>query len=149
MINGPTAWTLSGLVLRPAWRINCSGAGSNLTPSLSSVGLPSLGSSYDIAVADALGGTFGVLASGLSDSTWSGGSLPAPLPGAPGCMLLVDPVVLDAVVLSGVGTGSVSFAVPTSSGLIGTEIFHQWGILDAVNALGVVMSNAGRASIGN
>jgi serine protease AprX len=149
LVNGPTAWTLSGLVLRPAWRINCSGAGSNLTPSLSSVGLPSLGSSYSVSVSDALAGTFGVLASGLSDSTWSGGSLPVALPGAPGCLLLVDPVVLDAVVVSGSGAGSVSFSVPSSSGLIGAEVFHQWGILDAANSLGVVMSNAGRASIGN
>jgi len=149
LVNGPTSWTLSGLVLRPAWRINCSGAGSNLAPALSSVGLPSLGSSYSISVADAAPSTFGVLASGLSDSTWSGGSLPAALPGAPGCLLLVDPVVLDAVVLTGAGTGSVPFSVPSSNGLIGTEVFHQWGILDAVNSLGVVMSNAGRASIGN
>ena len=149
LVNGPTAWTLSGLVLRPAWRINCSGAGTNLSPALSSVGLPSLGSNYDIAVSDALGSTFGVLASGLSDSSWSGGALPAPLSGAPGCTLFVDPVVLDAVVLSGAGTGSVTFSVPNSNALIGTQVFHQWGILDAVNALGIVMSNAGRASIGN
>jgi len=149
MVNGPAAWTLSGLVLRPAWVIHCSGAGTNLTPALGNNGLPSLGGSYDIDVSDALGGTVGVLASGLSDSTWSGGSLPAALPGAPGCQLFVDPVVLDAVILSGTGTGSVSFSVPNSNGLIGTEVFHQWGVLDAVNSLGVVMSNAGRASIGN
>jgi hypothetical protein len=149
MINGPAAWTLSGLTNFPSWRINCSGAGTNLTPAMGSVGLPSLGGSYDISVSDALGGTFGVLASGLSDSTWSGGALPAVLPGAPGCLLLVDPVVLDAVLLSGSGTGSVSFSVPNSNGLIGTEVFHQWGILDTVNSLGIVLSNAGRASIGN
>jgi hypothetical protein len=64
-------------------------------------------------------------------------------------LLLVDPVVLDAVLLSGSGTGSVSFSVPNSNGLIGTEVFHQWGILDTVNSLGIVLSNAGRASIGN
>lgn len=149
LINGPTAWTQSGLVSNPSWRINCTSASSNLTPVLSNSGMPSLGSSYNVTLADALPGTFAVLASGLSDSTWSGGALPSALPGAPGCTLFVDPVVLDAVVTSATGTGNTSFSVPSSTSLIGTTVFHQWGVLDAVNGLGIVMSDAGRASIGN
>ena len=58
-------------------------------------------------------------------------------------------MVLSVVVTSAGGTGSVSFAVPNSAGLIGAEAFHQCGVLDAVNPLGIVMSNAGRAAIGN
>src|SRR5690606_38962903 len=120
-----------------------------LSPAINNVGLPRLGQNYDVALSDALAGTFAVLASGLSDSTWTGGALPWPLAGAPGCDLLVAPVVLDAVVTSPTGTGSSTFFVPSSSVLIGTELFHQWGVLDAVNPLGIVMSNAARASIGN
>ena len=149
LINGPVNWTLSGLVVNPAWRIHCSGNGVNLSPAIASIGLPRLGSSYDVAVSDALAGTFAVLASGLSNTTWNGGALPAPLPAAPGCTLFVAPMVLSVVVTSAGGTGSVSFAVPNSAGLIGAEAFHQWGVLDAVNPLGIVMSNAGRAAIGN
>ena len=148
-VNGPAAWTQSGLTNFPSWKINCTGTGTNLAPQLSNAGLPSLGSSYSVEISDALSGTFAVLASGLSDSTWSGGSLPALLPGAPGCTLLVDPVVLEAVATSASGTGSTSFTLPNSAGLIGTEVFHQWAVLDAVNSLGIVMSNAGRALVGN
>ncbi len=75
--------------------------------------------------------------------------MPSPLPGAPGCSLFVDPVVLEAAATSATGTASRSFVVPNSAGLIGAQIFHQWGVLDAVNGLGIVMSDAGRASIGN
>ena len=149
MVNGPAAWTQSGLTGFPSWRVNCTGAGTALVPSLGSTNLPNLGSSYSVTLADALPGTFAVLASGLSDSMWSGGALPAVLLGAPGCMLFVDPVVLDAVATSVAGTASASFSVPNSAGLIGVQVFHQWGVLDAVNGLGIVMSNAGRASIGN
>ncbi|MGK0203222.1 MAG: hypothetical protein ACI9S9_002300, partial [Planctomycetota bacterium] len=147
--NGPAGWTQSGLVTNPSWRVNCTSPSSNLTPALSNGGLPTLGSSYNVTLSDALPGTFAVLASGLSDSTWSGGALPAALPGAPGCTLFVDPVVLEAIATTGAGTATTSFTVPNSAGLIGTMVFHQWGVLDAVNGLGIVMSNAGRASIGN
>ena len=149
LVNGPAAWTQSGLVDTPSWRVNCTGPGTSLVPSLASASLPKLGSSYSVTLADALPGTFAVLASGLSDSTWNGGALPAALAGAPGCTLFVDPVVLDAVATSVTGTGSTSFAVPNSAVLIGLQVFHQWGVLDAVNSLGIVMSDAGRASIGN
>lgn len=147
--NGPAAWTQSGLVSNPSWRVNCTNPSSNLTPLLSNSGLPSLSASYSVTIADALPGTFAVLASGLSDSTWSGGALPAALPGAPGCTLFVDPTVLDAIATSATGTGSVSFSVPASTGLIGAQVFHQWGVLDTVNGLGIVMSDAGSATIGN
>jgi hypothetical protein len=147
--NGTPNWTQSVLVSNPSWRVNCTGPSSNLSPVLSNGGLPNLGSSYSVTLADALPGSFAVLASGLSDSTWSGGALPAPLPGAPGCTLFVDPVVLEAAATSITGTASRSFVVPNSAGLIGAQIFHQWGVLDAVNGLGIVMSDAGRASIGN
>ncbi|MFK7741095.1 MAG: S8 family serine peptidase [Planctomycetota bacterium] len=148
-VNGPTAWTQSGLVQNPAWIVNCTGPGTQLAPSIGNSGLPQLGSSYGVTLSDALANTFAVLASGFSDSTWSGGSLPAPLPGAPGCDLLVDPLVLDAVATGAAGAGNVSFNVPSSTSLVGFEVFHQWGVLDAVNAAGLVLSNAARASVGN
>ena len=87
-----------------------------------------------------------VLVSGASNTTWSGGSLPAPFPGAPGCDLLVDPVVLDMRITP---NASVSFSVPNNVALEGAELFHQWGVLDAVNSAGIVLSNGGRARIGN
>jgi len=145
-VNGPQAWTQSGLVDNPSYIVNCTGAGTFLSPAIGNNGLPQLGTSYDITLSDELSGTFAVLASGMSNTTWSGGSLPAPLPGAPGCNLLVDPVVLDARTTPG---ASVTFTVPNNVALEGVDVFHQWGVLDAVNPAGIVLSNAGRARIGN
>jgi len=145
-VNGPQAWTQSGLVDNPCYRVNCSGAGSFLTPAIGNSGLPQLGGSYAITLADAVPGSFAVLASGMSNTTWSGGTLPSPLPGAPGCNLLVDPLVLRASPTNG---ASLSFSVPNNVALEGVEVFHQWAVLDAVNPAGIVLSNAGRAKIGN
>ena len=47
------------------------------------------------------------------------------------------------------GNASVSFSVPNNGALVGTEVFHQWFVLDPVNAVGLVTSNAGRARVGN
>ena len=145
-VNGPQAWTQSGLVDRPCYRVNCTGTGNFLTPAISNSGLPQLGGSYAVQLSDAAQGTFAVLASGTSNTVWSGGNLPAPLPGAPGCDLLVDPMILSATTTPG---ASVPFAVPNNVALEGAEVFHQWAVLDAVNAAGLVVSEAARAKIGN
>ena len=119
-------------------------------PELGNTGLPVLGATYNLDLAEAPGATFAVLVSGLSDETWSGGSLPLALPGAPGCDLLVDPIVLTASMTSSSGTTSGAIAVPNSTGLVGTDVFHQWVIIDgSANSLGLVTSDAGRARIGN
>ncbi|MEC7726530.1 MAG: choice-of-anchor J domain-containing protein [Planctomycetota bacterium] len=144
-VNGPAAWTQSGLVTAPSYRVNCAGAAS-LTPTLGSSGLPQLGGSYTVTLADEAPSTFAVLASGLSNTTWSGGTLPVALPGAPGCSLLVDPAVLSA---RPTGNANVAFNVPNNGALVGTELFHQWCVLDAVNPAGLVVSDAGRARVGN
>jgi hypothetical protein len=58
--------------------------------------------------------------------------------------------VLEAIVTSGTGAASSTILVPNSAGLIGAVLFHQWAVLDApANALGIVVSNAGRAAVGN
>ena len=144
-VNGPAAWTQSGLVTAPSYRVSCSGANS-VTPLLGNSGAPQLGGSYAVTLSDEAPNSFAVLASGVSDTTWSGGALPAPLPGAPGCSLLVDPLVLAS---RPTGNASVSFSVPNNGALVGTEVFHQWFVLDPVNAIGLVTSNAGRARVGN
>ena len=143
------AWSQSVLVEHPSWRVNCTGTATPLSPELSNSGLPVLGSSYSVTLADALDTAFAVMASGTSDTTWSGGSLPAPIPGAPGCDLLVSPDVLAAALTSATGTASSPISVPNNSSLIGFELFHQWVVLDNANPAGLVFSNGGRAKVGN
>ena len=145
-VNGPANWTQSVLVQRPSYRVNCSGQGTALTPQIGNVGLPKLGANYSVTLADAVAGSTGVLLSGTSDSVWSGGALPFPLSGAPGCNVLVEPLVLFAATTPG---ASQAFAVPNNAALEGVEVFHQWAVLDTVNPAGIVLSNAGRAKIGN
>jgi hypothetical protein len=31
---------------------------------------------------------------------------------------------------------------------MGLNVFHQWAVLDTVNALGIVVSDAGKATVG-
>jgi len=50
---------------------------------------------------------------------------------------------------SATGTATYSIAVPNSTSYIGIELFHQWAVFDAVNPLGIVVSDAGMARLGN
>jgi len=144
---GSGNWNQSGLVQRPSWRVNCSGGGA-LSPSLGNAGLPILNSSYSVTLSDTIPSTLAVMASGLSDTVYNGTPLPVALPGAPGCTVYAAPQVLDLHITNASGNANVSFAIPGSPGLIGAEIFHQWAVWDpAINSLGIVMSDAGRATI--
>ena len=53
------------------------------------------------------------------------------------------------VVTSPTGTASTSFSVPNDVSFVGVALYHQWAVLDAVNSLGIVVSNGGRALAGN
>ncbi|HEX6812357.1 MAG TPA: S8 family serine peptidase [Planctomycetota bacterium] len=143
------AWSLSTAVTRPSWRVTCTGGAQFATPDLGNSGVPDIGGSYAVTLGSALANTPVLLVSGFSDQIYSGVPLPLPLPGAPGCNLLVAADVLFLQFASAAGTSSFPIAVPASVGLIGTQLFHQWAVFDPVNALGLVVSNAGKASIGN
>jgi len=143
---GSGNWSQSGLVQRPSWRVNCSGGGT-VSPSLGNLGLPTLNSTYNVTLENALPSTFAVCISGLSDQTYSGGALPVALPGAPGCNLYVADTLLQLFVTTGAGTASAPFSIPASPANIGVDLFHQWAVVDNVNTLGIVMSDAGRATV--
>ena len=89
-----------------------------------------------------------VLLSGLSDTVYQGAPLPAALPGAPGCDLQASADVTSAQVVSSTGTASGTINVPNAASLMGLPVYHQWAVLDSVNALGIVVSDAGRATVG-
>jgi choice-of-anchor B domain-containing protein len=140
-------WNQSSLVQRPSWRVNCTGGGA-LTPSLGNTGLPILNSSYTVTLGDTIPATLAVMVSGLSDSVYNGTPLPVALPGAPGCSVYAAPQVLDLYITNAAGTAGASFSIPGSPGLVGLEVFHQWAVWDpTINSLGIVMSEAGRATI--
>ena len=140
-------WSQSGLVQRPSWRVACVQSGT-ATPELGNNGLPSIGSSYDVTLDLAAASSVGVLLSGLSDSIYQGTPLPVSIPGAPGCDVQAAPEVTDAVAISANGTASGTVTVPNTPTLMGLDVFHQWAVLDAVNAVGIVVSDAGKATLG-
>lgn len=142
------AWSQSGLVQRPSWRVDCGGIAGFSSPELGNAGLPALGSSYDITLSKAAASSVAVLISGLSDQVHQGIALPVMLPGAPGCSVYAAPETTQAELISATGDASATFMVPNSAGLIGLDVFHQWAVLDTVNALNLVVSDAGKASIG-
>ncbi|MGK0202457.1 MAG: serine protease AprX [Planctomycetota bacterium] len=141
-------WSQSGLVVRPSWRVSCGGGAGFATPQLGNSGLPSIGSSYDVTLDLAAASSVAVIFSGLSDSIYQGTPLPVTLPGAPGCDVLAAPAVTTAELISVTGAASSTIVVPNTAILMGTEVFHQWAVLDAVNALGIVVSDAGKATLG-
>jgi len=142
------SWNQSGLVDRPSWRVDCGQSGGFSSPEISNVGLPSLGTTYDVTVSRAAVSSFAVLLSGLSNTVAQGVSLPAALPGAPGCDLQASPDVTDFQSVSGAGTASGSVSVPNSLNLMGLPVYHQWAVFDNVNSLGIVVSDAAKATVG-
>lgn len=140
------SWNQSSLVQRPSWRVTCTGGGT-ITPSIGNAGLPVVSSSYDVTLANALPSAFAVMISGLSDTVHNGLPLPAPLPGAPGCSVFVSPDVTQLFVTDASGAASAPFSIPANPGNIGLSLYHQWAVVDPINALGLVVSEAGKATI--
>ena len=147
--TSPTAaWTLS--LLRSSWIVNCVQAPQYQVPALELSALPLLGTTYNVALTRALPATQAVLLSGLSDTSFQGTPLPAALPFAPGCNILVAPDALNSVVTSATGTASAPIVVPNSPSLSGFTAFHQWVVLDAAaNQAGLVVSNASSVTVGS
>ena len=69
--------------------------------------------------------------------------------GAPGCSLLSDLVLTLPVGVGPAGEGVHGFLVPDESALLGLTVFQQFVIADpGANALGLVVTNAGKAILG-
>lgn len=146
--TGNGAWSFQ--VVRPGWSVRCTNQPLNLTPSMGVTGLPQLGATYSPSVTDALAGTAAVLVSGLSDQAWQGLPLPLSLPGASGCDLLTAADASEVTLTDAAGAASLSVTVPSAQSLVGLQVFHQWAILDpSANAISIVMSDGGAATIGN
>jgi hypothetical protein len=142
-------WTLSGAVTRPSYSVTCAGGGQFKVPALDGAGVPTIQAPYEVTLQDAVGNSLAVLVSGISDAFLGITPLPIVLPGAPGCELLVSNELLSPVITSSGGEAGFTLLVPNNPALLNALIFHQWAVFDAVNPLGIVVSNAGRARIGN
>ena len=128
-------------------------AGANGIPTLTCPGLPRVGASTTLALANLPKSAphLGQLYFGVSDKLWGTQPLPWDLSvlAMPGCKLYVS---LDLPVSFSTGTtGSTQlwFPVPYDPYLLGQSLFVQADIFDpAANLLGVSMSNAGKLTLG-
>ncbi len=142
------SWIQSGLITAPAYQVHCVGGGQFAVPLVDHSGRPQLGSSYSVRVRDALAMAPCFSIAGYSDTVYQGTPLPAPIPGAPGCMILVEPILPMFGLIAPDGTAGITVPIPNDPQFMGQHICHQWVILDAVNQIGMVTSNGGKARVG-
>lgn len=127
--------------------------GSIGVPSLrnSDCSLPWIGTQLDLVMDNLPPANPALMCFGLSDTQSSGTPLPASLAafGMPGCTAYVS---ADVFVLlnNQTGTAHYSLQVPTATALAGLPVFVQGLVVDpTANPLGVVVSGAGAAILGN
>ncbi|MGK0303113.1 MAG: hypothetical protein ACI89X_004001, partial [Planctomycetota bacterium] len=138
-----SGWTFQ--LMRPSWHVRCTSLPLFPVPVLDADALPLIGTTYNLTLTDAVPSSLAVLVSGLSNT----GPVGVPLPGAPGCDIYATPTALDQVMISATGTATSPITIPNSTVFTGIIVYHQWAILDVgANQLGIVMSDAGIATVG-
>ncbi len=124
-------------------------AGSNGTPTLAFVAPARIGTTFSLSITNmrAAGGSVLVLL-GLSTTSASFGPLPFALDsfGAPGCSIYCD-LFGYSVLLHTNGSAQYNQPIPNSVPLIGLQFANQAVATDTVNAMGLVVSNAGVATV--
>jgi len=125
--------------------------GSNGVPMLSNTGLPKLGQSFQVDLANARANAPALITLGVSDTKFGALVLPFDLTpiGAPSCQLLASPETLIPFATSGTGTASIKFMIPNLSSLNNVSLFNQFMISDpTANKLTLVFSNGGKMTMG-
>jgi hypothetical protein len=128
--------------------------GSNGSPTMASMGDPTIGASYRLDLLFGARSSAAELLLGGSATRYAGLPLPlelAPFGAGPGCVLrtsiqLTVPTSTDAT-----GQASVSVLVPPDLSLVGVPVYHSWLIIDPAapgNPLGLTVSNGAAAVIG-
>ncbi|MCA8976404.1 MAG: right-handed parallel beta-helix repeat-containing protein [Planctomycetes bacterium] len=124
-------------------------AGSVGVASNSASAPPRLGTTMVVTIGNLPASNLAIAALGLSNTASPVGPLPIDLGpyGAPGCHGRVSPDATRVLIGAG-GSGSFNFPTPNQTSLIGVVIYTQALVLDAVNPLGGVMSDAAAAVLG-
>ncbi|MFT4513363.1 MAG: hypothetical protein ACI89X_000568 [Planctomycetota bacterium] len=151
-VAAPETWSYSAVT--PATFTVLGGGGcpgsSGLPPVMSSFDRPWLDEPFEITINQLPANGIGLMISGLSDTNSSIGPLPVSLAiiGMPGCLLSVDPVIIDAVFATGT-TATWVLNMPNDPALLGQQFFSQCGALDiGINAAGIIVGNYGLSTIG-
>ena len=154
----------------PWWPIDAiTNAGGGAVSSIGSSCIPKMGP--EPAGADAAGFSPGATATvflrgrtdlnhavcwfGTSSRRWGSNPLPLDLRlfGAPGCHVYINllgaiPVTIARLPNSSVSYGSWSVQMPSTPAVVGLSLYSQWVATNKTNRLGLVTSNAVRATVG-
>lgn len=143
-VAAPETWRYAPV---QAAQVTISGSGCagtlSTAPALTTNERPWLDSAFHVDMGPVPTNTIGLMLWGLSDTTSSLGPLPLPLAaiGMPGCVLQVDPVLIDAFLAAG-QTATWTLTIPNAPQLLGVAIYSQGAAFDqGANAFGLIVAN--------
>jgi hypothetical protein len=136
----------------PAWRLQCvGGGGAGAVPSFASVGVPTIGQTLTLTLAQAVPNTIVGFFLGGSNTQFGAAALPFSLAGlgAPNCSLLAAADALVGATANSSGSSTLPLVVPNQPTLVDLIVYGQVVVLDLqANALGVVLTNGARLEVG-
>lgn len=149
-----TTWSGVPAAATSTFGVGC--PGSNGTPVLAPLNLPTLGANFLVQASNlpTTGTTLNIGFFGFSRTSWGFIPLPYDLSpqGMPGCSMLVSPPPPGVILGSSSATGQCVWSqpVPLAPFLVGTELYFQALIPDALagNPLGAIVTNGLMARIG-
>ncbi len=131
-------WEFGGVAPSFAsYGVGCPGSAG--TPTLTPTVLPGLGTTFGLQLSNVPASGFTMLAASL-------GADHSAVPGTACTLLLAQPIVAYGAFAQG-NVASYAVSIPNSPVFAGLAVHYQGVALDAVNALGITGSNAGRAVV--
>lgn len=146
--NRTRTWTVTVREggLYTSYGSGCVGSGSAKPVTLDHVGVPQLGTSFQVTLANAPAAALAAIWVGFTKT-----NVPLPANLAPTCTLYttLDVFPLAGRVTDGNGFASVSYPVPNDASLRGVKFYNEWFVFDkAANTLGLTFTNGGEATVG-
>jgi len=121
------------------------------TPQLAlDIGMPIVGTTFKVACTNLQLDHFTTMWLGFSNTNWALGTLPydlGPL-GMTGCTLFVSGDIVT-MLLNWNGIAFWQMTIPNAPQLVGLPFYLQAGVIDHVNALGMVVTNAAEVRVGD
>lgn len=125
-------------------------AGSRGIPTLVVSSTPILGATFELGVAHGRAQSVAGLWFGISDTAYGSLVLPYSFGAlAPNCTLLASPDLVLTLPTDAVGGASAALVIPNEPSLLGSTVFNQALVFDAVNPLSIALTQGGRLTFGS
>lgn len=139
------AWNRSPL-FNTRWQYRVHGITGKPVPVFEASGSPYIGKTFNFELSNVAAGARGALLFGASDKQW--GQVQLPFEYTFPCSLLVSGELALPFAATSAGTFVLPLPIPNDLALVGVVTFHQFLVVDALNPVGFIVSNAGRLKIG-